>query len=309
MPTINKNYIADTFKLPGANTLVVLDGVYQPQLSDQANLIVNNQTLKIPQNTKTENPIHLLFLTSQNCHSVFNIVAEENSYTTIIEEHASVEGDPYISNVEININSGTGSEIVHYKLQFENVHQSTCQIKTIINQSSKSKIISSFISKGAKVAKDMLYVKFAGDGASYDIKGISMPCGHQNMTHQIRIEHLGENCTSNVLSKGIVDDQAVSDFDCRVIVHPGAVKTETHVTNRNLLLSQSATANTSPELEVYVDEVICTHGATVGQLDQNALFYLRSRGIEKDMAIKMLTSAFVQEIVEEFSIYNRFKNT
>jgi len=308
MLALNQNYITDKFSLPGTNTLVILNGVYQPQLSNQnANPTFKGKTLNIPKNTKVRTPFHLLFLTSQNSHISFDIIAEEGSYTTIIEEHASLGDELYTNNIKTHITAKANSEIAHYKLQFENIVQSNHRTTIDIDQAKNSKITSSFISNGAKTTKEILHINLAGKDASINIKRLNLLHNNQDMSNQIRIEHLAPNCTSNVLSKSIVDDQAINNFDCRVIVHSDAIKTETHVTNKNILLSELATANTSPELEVYIDNVICTHGATVGQLDADALFYLRSRGIAKNMAIKILLSAFAQEITDQFAKYDRFK--
>jgi len=309
MIALNKNYIVDHFKLPGTIMLVMVDGKYQPHLSDHVNGVFKDQTLKISPHTRLKEPIHFLFITTQNCHNALDIVLAESSYTTIIEEYASFGDQIYANNVRVNITAQANSEMVHYKLQFEDNERVTYQAETNINQAKGSKITSHFISKGAQIAKDNLWVKFLGDAACYNIQGISLLCDHQNMAQQICVEHLKPNCTSNILSKSILDDKAVNNFVCKVIVHDNAIKTETHTINKNLLLSERAIANTAPELEVYVDDVICTHGATVGELDQEALFYLRSRGIAKSTAIKILTNAFVQEIIELFESYPRYRTT
>ncbi len=308
MSTINQNYINNEFRLPGASTLIILNGVYQPKLSDPLpNIVFSGKTLAVPKNTSVKPPIHLLFLTSEDSLSSLELVAEENSYITIIEEHASLGDKPYTSDIKININAKTNSEIMHYKLQFANTEHAKQQTINNIEQAAGSKITSCFISKGAKIAHDVLDISLAGRNASINIKGINLLHHTQDMSNQIRISHLEPSCTSTVLAKSIVDDQAINNFACRVIANSGATKTETHVTNKNLLLSEKAVANTSPELETYVDDVICTHGATVGQLDAEALFYLRSRGITKSSAINMLISAFVQEITDQFVNYERFR--
>lgn len=308
MLKLDQNYITTKFSLPKTTILVVLDGVYQPQLSSSiVNVIIGEKTLKISKNTKLSFPIHLLFLASQNCYNFFDIIAEEDSYTTIIEEHASLGDGQYTSEIKTHITAKANSEIVHYKLQLGNITQATYLNTTDIDQATGSRITSAFINKGVKTAKDTLYVKLAGENAAIDIKGINLLRDHQNMSCHIKIEHQKPNCSSNVLFKSVVNDQATNNFACRVIAHSSATKTETHVTNKNLLLSELATANTSPEMEVYADDVICTHGATVGQLDAEALFYLRSRGITKNRAIAMLISAFVQEVADQFAKYDRFK--
>lgn len=308
MLTLNENYITSVFKLPGTSTIVILNGIYQPELSDpQPIVILKNQTLEIPENTQLEKPLHLLFLASQNYHCSFEITAKKSSYTTIIEEYASLGDSIHTNNIKTSIMAEEDSSITHYKLQTENISTADHQIKTTINQAQNSKISSFLISVGAKTATDTLHIKLSGKNASYSIKGINLLRDTQNTNLNLLVEHLAPNCSSNVLFKGIINDHATSNFDCRVVVHPGAIKTETHVTNKNLLLNKAATANTSPELEVYADDVICTHGATVGQLDQEAIFYLRSRGIEKNRAINLLTAAFTQEITDQFPKFDRLQ--
>lgn len=310
MPHLNRNYITNRFKLPGAKALVILNGIYQPQLSaTEMAPRLKEQTLILPPNFRSEEPLHLLFLTSANCQGTLNIIAEKNSYTTIIEEHASLGEQPRSSSMKINLLAKESSEILHYKLQDENAVKSVSQLDTRINQEQHSKVISNVINKGAKTSVDILQVKFSGEQAYYRMQGIDLLAASQVMSHKIMIEHLVPACSSNVLLKTIISDQATCNFDCKAIAYPGAIKTETHVTNKNLLLSELATINTSPELEVYVDDVICTHAATSGQLDHEALFYLRSRGLAKNRAVKLLTYAFMQEIIDQFAKYSRLKIT
>lgn len=308
MSLLNKNHIASNFKLPNTNTLVFVDGIPQPQLSDAClNSMLKNQTLKIPKTTKIAQPIHLLFLASQNYRGTFDIIAENGSYTTIIEEYASINNQNYTSDISFKIIAKTSSEIVHYKLQTIQPKQSCHQAKIDINQQQNSKITSIFINHGLEKITTTLAVKLMEKNASYSAIGVDLLQNSQTMQHHILIEHLVPNCTSNVLFKSIIDNKALDNFACKVIVHPHAYKTIAHVVNKNLLLSETATANTAPELEVYVDDVICTHGATVGQLNQEALFYLRSRGIAKNTAIKMLIAAFIQEITAQFSEIKKHK--
>ncbi len=309
MLTLNKNYINNQFKFPGTDILVILDGIYQPALSSlTSDLTFNGTTLEIPKDSNLGIPLHLLFLTAKDWHNTFEITAEPNSTITIIEEHVSLgEEIPYTNEAKIHINAKINSKIVHYKLQFANTDHATCQTTVNIDQAAGSVVSNYFISKGAHLTNDVVNVTLAGEHAYYESQGINLLRQQQNMSNQICVKHLAPNCTSNVLSKSIIDDQAINNFDCRIIAYNGATKTETHVTNKNLLLSSEATANTAPALEIYVDDVICTHGATVGQLDDEALFYLRCRGITKDAATKILIAAFVQEITDRFTNYNRFK--
>lgn len=308
MLNLDKNHI-DKLKLPHTSTLVILNGIYQGQLSNSCNkLTLSKQTLKIPKNTKVEKPIHLLFLTSENCNHNLNIIAEEDSCLTLIEEHASLKTHSYENNVKINIIAKKGSEITYYKLQTENnlaIHQA----QTTIKQEENSRINNGFIGKGAKISQDILRVDLAEKNAVYNAIGIITLHKTQTLNYKIHIEHLASNCRSNVLFKGLINGNATGDFNCLVVAHPNATKTETHVTNKNLLLSELAKMNTAPALEIYTDDVICTHGATVGQLDQEALFYLRSRGLAENQATQLLTTAFAQEIIDQFAPFCQSKIT
>lgn len=300
-----KNYISK-LKIPNTNTLVIFNGIYQSDLSDQhEGLVINQQTLKLT-NSKLEKPIHLLFLNSKNSEHTFSIIAEENSHVTLIEEHDSLKQNAYSNNIKINILAKNSSEIIYYKLQTEN-NNTIHNAQTEITLKQNSKFVSNFIGKGAKTSHDILHVKLTEEHSNYDALGIISLHNTQTLNYQMHIEHLVPNCTSNLLFKGIIDDKATGTFDCLVTAHPNAIKTETHVTNKNLLLSETATMNTSPQLEIYADDVICTHGATVGQLDQEALFYLRSRGLAENSAIQLLTAAFTQEIVDKFASFCKQK--
>lgn len=310
MLTLNKDYIINNFKLPETDTAVVLNGTYQPELSD-VNIELNfeNHIFKISETVKITKPLHILFITSKNCNNSIEIVAKDNQRMIIIEEYVSLGTDVYTQQSNVSIIAKKSSAITIYKLQIGNIMQANYQVATNILQEQNSVVNCLLVNRGSKTSSDNSHIKFSGKHAICNIRGVNFLRATQYNNHKILIEHLAPNCSSNVLFKGIVDDQSTENFDCRVIVHPGAIKTETHVTNKNLLLSDSAIVNSSPELEVYADDVICTHGATVGQLDQDALFYLRSRGIEKRLATTLLTSAFIQEITDTLSPYSRLKAT
>jgi len=308
MPNLDKNYI-NKLKLPHTDTLVVINGIYQEKLSDKCDkLILSEQIFKIPKNIKLEKPIHLLFLTAQDCNHTINIIAEEDSCFTLIEEHAGLKNHSYTNNIKINITAKKNSTITYYKLQTENsigIHHA----QTTVKQEQNSKVSSGFIGKGGKSSQDSVQIELVEKNASYNAIGIIALHETQTLNYKLRIEHLAPNCSSNVLFKGLINDGATGDFNCLVVARPNATKTETHVINKNLLLSELATMNTAPALEIYVDDIICTHGATVGQLDQEALFYLRSRGLAENKATQLLTTAFAQEIIDQFAAFCRPKIT
>lgn len=305
---LDKKYINSKFKLSDTNTIVILDGKLQIELSDNIPCVyIDNLSLKIPKNHSAEKPIHLLFINSQNYNFVFNIISETNSRSTIIEEHLDLNNDEYTSNIDLNITVKNNSSIKHYKLQTQGILNSRHQAKSIITQFENSNFDTTLINRGSYNCTESLHIILTEQKANFNAQGINTLCNDQKTTQKLLIEHKAPKCTSNVLFKGIVDNQATNTFDCLAKVDKDAIKTETHVTNKNLLLSESATANTSPELEIYADDVICTHGTTVGQLESEAIFYLRSRGLTKNSAEKLLTKAFVQEITEQFPKYDRLK--
>jgi Fe-S cluster assembly protein SufD len=306
---LSKNFINDKFRLPGTDTLIILNGQYQPELSSlTSDINFNGETLIIPQKTKIKAPLHFLFFSTKDHDNDFEVIMEDNSTVTLIEEYVSLLEKPYICNANFKITTKPNSSITHYKLQTANPLIATYKSIINIDQHANSKITTNFISKGAKATKETLNVTFAGENASFELTGINLLNNKQNMSNQICVKHLKPKCLSNVFIKSVVDDQAINSFDCRIIAEKNAAKTETHVTNKNLLLSLEAQAITSPELEIYVDDVICTHGATVGALDQDALFYLQTRGIIKTTATKILISAFVHEIIDRFTKFNRLKS-
>jgi Fe-S cluster assembly protein SufD len=154
------------------------------------------------------------------------------------------------------------------------------------------------VALGSKIARNELHVRLQGEGAETNIDGLYLPCGDQHHDHPILIEHAAPRCTSRQLYKGIVDERAHGVFNGRIIVWPGAPGTDASQTNKNLLLSDRAEIDTRPRLEIFTDDVKCTHGAAVGALDEEALFYLRSRGIPRNAAKALLTYAFAGEMLD-----------
>ena len=140
-----------------------------------------------------------------------------------------------------------------------------------------------------------------GEGAHCTLDGLYVVSGSQFVDNHMRVEHRQPHTTSHQLYKGVLGGRARSVFNGRIYVHPAAQRTDAKQTNRNLLLSKSALANSNPQLEIFADDVRCTHGSTIGRLDEEALFYLRSRGIEREQAHAMLVYAFARELVEKAS--------
>jgi Fe-S cluster assembly protein SufD len=189
----------------------------------------------------------------------------------------------------------------HYSFQQESLE--AFHIATLeVHQSRASNFSTHSISLGGALVRNDVNVVLNGEGGEALLNGLYVVRGQQHVDNHTRIEHAKPHCSSRELYKGILDEKARAVFNGRIIVRPGAQKTDSKQTNRNLLLSEEALANTNPQLEIYADDVKCTHGATVGQLSAEALFYLRSRGIDLESARNILTYAFASELTNRIKI-------
>ncbi|MCL5260183.1 MAG: Fe-S cluster assembly protein SufD [Gammaproteobacteria bacterium] len=280
--------------------LVLVDGVFKQELSAaQRNFAFTEKDLTIPKNTQILEPIHLLFISQNNAAKNFNINIGEKSSAVIFAEYIGLENPAYTNTIKLNINLEKDSVLSFYKVQNENEnakHHAT----TFIQQNQNSSCNLNFISQGAAAFDENLQVALKAESARFSANGIICLQKQQKAAFQALIEHLVPNCTSNILFKEIINDKARGVFKARVIVKQNAQHSETHLTNKNLLLSDTATINTAPELEIYADDVICTHGATIGQLDKQAIFYLTTRGLDTALAKQILMRAFVGEILANF---------
>jgi Fe-S cluster assembly protein SufD len=155
---------------------------------------------------------------------------------------------------------------------------------------------------GAALSRNNIYTLLGGEGCGSTLNGLYMLDGSQHSDHQTRIEHAQPNCFSREIYKGILDDSSHGVFNGKVYVHPVAQKTDGKQTNNTLLLSERAQIDTKPQLEIFADDVKCTHGATIGRIDESALFYMKSRGISHEIARKLLTYAFAAEVLETIEL-------
>ncbi len=169
------------------------------------------------------------------------------------------------------------------------------------HQARDSRLASFSFATGAALSRANIYTSLAGPGAEVMLDGLYLVDGTQHVDHQTRIEHIAPNCASHEVYKGILDGAAHGVFNGKVYVHPEAQKTDGKQTNNNLLLSADAQVDTKPQLEIFADDVKCTHGATVGRLDDIALFYLRSRGIAGRSARTLLTYAFAADVLQRIA--------
>ena len=204
-------------------------------------------------------------------------------------------------NAVAEIAVADGARVDHYKLQREG--SETFHIGTVQATQGRDAVFHSFsFAEGAALSRTNIYTKLAGVNGEARLNGLYVLDGEQHADHQTFVEHIAEACASRELYKGILDGAAHGVFNGKVYVDPEAQKTDGKQTNKALLLSEQARVDTKPQLEIFADDVKCTHGATVGRLDAMPLFYLKSRGISAENAKALLTYAFAAEVLETIEL-------
>ncbi len=263
----------------------------------------------IPKGVRVETPVQLLFLSTEQAGAEPTvsfprvlIVAAESSEATIIESYASVEEDAvYWTNAVVEIVLADNARLEHYKLQRES--QRAFHIATTVAElGRRSSFNTTTITMGAALARHDIRIAFNQEGAECWVDGLYVVgTGQHADTHSL-IDHRQAHCTSHQLYKGILDGKSRAVFNGKVFVREGAQKTDAMQTNRNLLLSNEARVDTKPQLEIFADDVKCAHGATVGQLEEEELFYLISRGLRPELARNLLTYGFAEEVINKINV-------
>ncbi len=247
-------------------------------------------------------PIHLLFVTDDAgaggvSHPRTLVIVEPNAQATLVEQYVSSGDAAYLTNAVTEISVAAGATLQHFRLQREG--QRAFHVGTVAaHQERDSHFVSFSFAAGGSLSRTNIFTALAGEGCGATLNGLYMLDAHQHSDHQTRIEHIAENCYSRELYKGILDGESHGVFNGKVYVHPEAQKTDGKQTNNTLLLSERARIDTKPQLEIFADDVKCTHGATVGRIDETALFYMKSRGIPTAEARRLLTYAFAAEVLE-----------
>jgi Fe-S cluster assembly protein SufD len=260
----------------------------------------------IPEGVQVEAPLHLLFLADgrQRATASFPrvlIIAERGSTATLIESYASAGEDVYFTNAVVEINLAEGARLNHYKVQRESMeafHVAT----THAELGRSSSFNSTTITLGARLSRHDINVKLDHEGAECWVDGLYVVGEGQHADTHSLIDHRQPHCTSHQLYKGILDGKSRAVFNGKVFVREGAQQTDARQTNRNLLLSNEARVDTKPQLEIFADDVKCAHGATVGQLEEEELFYLASRGLSSDLARNLLTYGFAEEVIDKIKV-------
>jgi Fe-S cluster assembly protein SufD len=271
------------------NTAFIEDGAY----------------IHIRKGTVLEEPVYLLFVSTEQDGPVMThprnlIVAEENSQVTVIEDYVSLNGGAALSNTVTELVAGDNSNVAHFMIEREDTR--AYNISTLrIQQGRGANVASHSLLLGGAIVRNNVHPVLAGEGGDCLINGLYIGGGKQLLDNYMLVEHASPNCASRQFYNGILEGTAHGVFHGRIIVHKDAQKTDAKQTNRNLLLTDQAQIDTKPQLEIYADDVKCTHGATIGQMEENALFYLRSRGIDELSARRLLLGAFAGECVERMA--------
>lgn len=258
--------------------------------------------IEIPSGTVVDGFLHLLFVGNGDgvwSHPRNVIVAGANSQVAVVETY--VGSGEYFTNAVTEIVAGEGAVVDHYKVVCESL--TAYHIGNVyIRQERAANVTSRSIAVGGAIVRGETHVALAGEGASVLLDGLFVGTGSQHLDNHTVIDHVAPYCESLELYKGVLDQNARGVFDGLIIVRPGAVKTVSRQTNRNLLLSETAIVDSKPNLEIHNNDVKCNHGSTIGQIDEEALFYLRSRGIPEADARGLLVYAFASEVVDRMKI-------
>ncbi len=260
----------------------------------------------IPRNMALEAPVHMLFIATTQDEALFVhprnlVVLEQGSEATVIESYVSFGGGSYFTNALTEVIVGNNAELTHYKVQQE--HSSAFHIATLqVQQARDSRFTSHSTSFGGALVRNDINAVLDAQGAQCTLNGLYVASGRQHVDYHTRIDHTKPFGISREYYKGILSGRARGVFNGLTHVHPGAQKTDASQSNDNLLLSRDAEVDTKPQLEIYADDVKCSHGATVGQLDDDMIFYLRARGIEASAARGLLTYGFAQDVVDRMHL-------
>ena len=259
----------------------------------------------LPGGATLETPVHILFISTARAHPTVShprtlILAEENTRGTVIESYVGIEG-AYFTNAVTEIAAGENAIVDHYKLELEGpeaFHIATLQTR----QGPHSNLSTHAISLGGGLVRSEVNALLAGEGCEATVNGLYHLDGKQHVDNHTLIEHAEPNCTSHELYKGILAGASSGVFRGRIHVHRKAQHTDAYQTNQNLLLSDNASVNSKPQLEIYADEVKCSHGSTTGQMDRDAVFYLQSRGLGLELAHQILIQAFAEDLIDRIRI-------
>ncbi len=269
-------------------------------------LLSDGAFIYVPNNKTITNPVIIVNIADSTdvnvlCQPRNLIIVEKSASLTLVETFYAVGNNPSFTNVVNEVYANENAHIEHYKIQNqegESYHNNFTQIF----QEANTNINHVTLTLSGTLVRNNLHFFMNGQNCNSLLYGLYMPHGTELVDNHTRVDHAFPNCHSDELYKGIMMDKSVAVFNGKIMVHLDAQKTNAYQRNQNILLSNEATVNTKPQLEIFADDVKCTHGATIGQLDEEPMFYLRSRGIPADVARKMLLNAFADDIAERIKI-------
>lgn len=262
--------------------------------------------VEVPKGTVVGEPIHLLFVSTSRDFPIAShprnlIIMGAGSQATVIETYAGWAPDVTFTNAVTEVALGPAAVLDHYKIQRE--AETAYHVATMtIDQDRDSSVSCHSMSFGGALVRSYVHQLFRAPGGSLTLNGLSMTSGTQQADNYTRIDHVAPACTSVELYRGILGGKSRGVFNGNIYVRKDAQKTVARQTNKNLLLSKEAFVDSTPGLEILADDVKCNHSSTIGQLDENAVFYLRSRGIDEEAARNILTYAFAADIVNQVKV-------
>jgi Fe-S cluster assembly protein SufD len=313
LSALSKGYVAGNLgEIPGEYVSLWRDHLaayadYRDQFFTALNTanIGDGAFVYIPKGEVVETPIHLLFVSMVMepivSHPRVLIVASAGAIATIIESYVSLSEGVYFTNAVTEVVAEEGAVINHYRLQEESeraFHVATTQV----HQERASNYASYAISLGGRIARHDLNVALTDESVEATVDGLYVATGQQHADSHTTIDHQKPRSLSHQLYKGILDGEARAVFNGKIFVREGALFTDARQLNKNLLLSPDAHVDTKPQLEIFADDVKCAHGATVGQLEDEELFYLASRGIRPERARALLTYGFAEDVISRIKV-------
>lgn len=260
----------------------------------------------IPQGKVFTEPIHLVFISDAQEEAMVThprnlILLDENSQATVIETFLGTQSGRYFTNPVTELVLAENAILDHYKLQNESNQAYHIAVQQS-HQKRNSNLCSQSFSFGGTIVRNDVNAVIDGEGVETTLNGLYVQEGNQHIDNHTLIEHAQPNSFSRELYKGILNDQSRAVFNGRIHVRQAAQKTDAIQSNQNLLLSEDARVNTQPQLEIYADDVRCTHGGTIGQLDENGMFYLRARGIDSSKAYNIMIYAFASDVTDRIKV-------
>lgn len=286
----------------GLGTLV--DAKAHPFAALNASLLEDAAIVRIPRSTRVDEPLHIVFV-STGAREVRSprllIVGEADSHVRVIQDHVSLGGSSGLSNAVTEVRVGPNAQVDCIALQRDDadgflVSNTTAEVER------GGRFGSSVLTFGGRLVRNDLSVTLAGEGAETDLNGLFIGAGERVVDNHTLVDHAVPHCSSRELYKGLLGGRSRGVFRGRVLVRPDAQKTSAEQSNPNLLVSRGAEVNTKPQLEIYADDVKCSHGSSIGQLREEALFYLRSRAIGEREARELMTRGFAREILDALPV-------